>query len=286
MHTGELIELAAIVTARAPLFFHTEHGLPPEIVAQYWSASKCRQQRWGQILKRIADTGSHASDAATDDVNYPQSQAEAYSTVAEILASEVLTRVWTAIVALDERRRQTADAEPVARSVLLGHLETRRRALTLLVRGPFVGSPEGDALNRLRRRSERWNDMLIGYLHLYGDVAEFAFDPEIASEFARDFRGEQGWRQGGVAWSIVFASLRSETRSLLRGVGINQALNDRIAAAILGGLGYDAFDSLGLPKSLWTTRMQSTADSARGWIEQLISADAADVRRRAVFRRP
>ncbi|HVX10635.1 MAG TPA: hypothetical protein VHC22_05605 [Pirellulales bacterium] len=285
MHTGELIELAAIVTARAPLFFQSECGLAPEMVAQYWSASKCRQQRWAQALKRLADPASHEADASTDDANGPQPETDAYSTVAEILASEVLTRVWTAIVTLDDRRRKTADAEPVARSVLLGHLEARRRALTLLVRGPFVGLPAGDALNRLRRRSERWNDMLIGYLHVHGDVAEFAFDADVAGEFARDFRGEQGWRQGGVAWSIVFASLRAETRALSAAASGNQALNDKIAAAIVGALGYDAFDSLGLPRSLWTTRMQSTADSARGWIEQLLSADAADVRRQAAFRR-
>jgi predicted nucleic acid-binding protein len=197
----------------------------------------------------------------------------ACSLLHEILASEVLTRVWSAVVALHDRRTGTADAEPVVRSVWLGHLEARRRALTILVRGPGVDSHEAVVLNHLRRRAERWNDMFIGHLAVHGEVSEFAFDAELADEFARDFRGRHAWQQGGVAWAIVMASLRAESHNAFPDNCPNRDLNDQIGAAILGCFGYDVFDSLGLPRSLWIARMLQTADSARGLIEEMVAAE-------------
>ena len=284
MNLGELIELAAIVAARAPLLIESDRSLAPEAVARYWSASKCRQQRWAQALKQLSAAGGHEPDLSISSDDEPPvsrpSDIDARLLLQEIFASEVLTRVWTAVVALHDRRRQTADAEPVVRSVLLGHLEARRRALTLLVRGPGVHSQEAVDLNRLRRRAERRNDMLMGYLLIHGDVSEFAFDAELAAEFARDFRGEQGWAAGGIAWTVVMASLRAESRAVLSATRPNQDLNDQIGAAILGCFGHDMFDSLGLPRSLWSARMLQTAESAQGLIEHMFAAERIGTRGR------
>jgi hypothetical protein len=254
----------------------SDRSLAPEAVAQYWSASKCRQQRWAQGLKQLSSAGGDrpASPTAADDEPplSPPRDLNVGSLLQEIFASEVLTRVWTAVVTLHNRRNRTADAEPVVRSVLMGHLEARRRALTLLVRGPGIDSHQAVDLNRLRRRAERWTDMLMGHLLLIGEVSEFAFDAELAAEFARDFRGRSDWQQPGIAWAIVMASLRAGTRAL-SATSVSHDLNDQIGAAILGCLGHDAFDSLGLPRSLWIARMLQTADSARGLIEQMFGAE-------------
>ena len=82
----------------------------------------------------------------------------------EILVSEVALRVWTAVLYAYDRRRQTHDAEPIARSVLLGHLEVRARALALLIHSPCLPAEDAVRLNRLRRRAEALDRRPAGHL--------------------------------------------------------------------------------------------------------------------------
>ena len=303
MTSGELIELAAFIAANAPLLIQSERGLPSDSIAQYWSAAKCRQQRWAQAVKQLSCT---VSDAAVQKVNAsraaparPRQTLDAFSLLQEIFESEVLTRVWTAVVALHDRQRKTSDAEPVARSVFMGQLEARRRALKLLMHGPGINAHDAVDLNRLRRRAERWNDMFIGYLSSIEDVLErrqgadtsgglnghdawqprarvameFAFDADLAAEFADDFHARPAERNCKTGWAIVMASLKSGARAAPSLTSPNQDLNQQIGAAILGCFAGDAFDSLGLPRSLWAVRVLHSADSARGLIEQLFAAE-------------
>ncbi|HET6879062.1 MAG TPA: hypothetical protein VFI31_02835 [Pirellulales bacterium] len=277
MTLGELIELAAIAAARAPALIHSNATFAPEYVAQYWSASKCRQQRWSQAIKKFSSDTNFDEAAATEkDTRRAGPAVDARTLLYEILLSEVLTRVWTATVVLHDRQRKTDDAAPIVRSVYLGHLETRRRALSLLVHGPQVARDDATELNRWRRRSERWTDMLLGHLlgsHLlvHDDVSEFAFDAGLAREFARDFAGQCAWRGDGGALAIMLASLKSGCGSLPPVASANHDLNSQIGSAVLGCLGIDSFDSLGIPRSLWTARLLSAADSTRGLVEQLFA---------------
>jgi len=41
----------------------------------------------------------------------------------KFITSEILTRVWTAVVLRTRRRHGADDAEPIAEGVLLGHVE-------------------------------------------------------------------------------------------------------------------------------------------------------------------
>ncbi|HWB08730.1 MAG TPA: hypothetical protein VG826_05885 [Pirellulales bacterium] len=267
MNIGELLELAAVVTARAPRLVGVAAELPSETLERYWSASKCRNERWAQSLRRLANPDDEPPSQELDDC---------VAVLQEILCSEVLTRVWAAVLTAYDRRRRTADAEPVARNVLAGHLEARHRALTLLVRGRNVPSREAAELNRLRRQSERWNDMLIGHLLLTEDVAEFAFDAELAREFADDFRGQAAWREMGVAWTVVAASLRGGFRGVVGRISCNADLNAQIGAAILCTFGHDLLDSFALPSSLWAARVFQTTETAQSMIEKLFAAERGD----------
>ena len=56
----------------------------------------------------------------------------------EILSGEVLTRVWTAVLCLDDRQHGGTEFESLARSIMIGHMEARHRVLLLLVRGPGI----------------------------------------------------------------------------------------------------------------------------------------------------
>lgn len=265
---GELLELAAIITSHAPLLIDGQEPLPTQSLSLYWSASKCLQQRWARALKQALETSKRGDDQSQTQTR--RASAATRALIDEIFAGEVLTRVFAAIVTAHERRRQTTDAEPIVRSVLTGHLESRRRALSLLAGGLPIDSGDGPEINRRRRRAERWNDLFIGRLQAYGDVNEFAFEPETADQFANDFR-EQGRRAEGLGWTLVTASLHAASRGMFAAGGGNRDLRQQIGAAVLGCFGPDAFDALGLPRSLWAARMVHTADSAQGLLERFFA---------------
>ncbi len=177
---------------------------------QYWTASKCRLDRWTRNLKSFAADATQ-SDAATVRMQWPLVR----GVLEEILTGEVLTRVWTAVLCLYDRQHGGNEFESLARSIMIGHLEARHRVLMLIVRGPGINAESAVKLNHLRRRAERWTDLLVGYLARYGDVAEFAIDVDRAVDFSRDleFQTRPGRRAAGMAAAASFAAGGLPTRA-------------------------------------------------------------------------
>lgn len=267
MHVRELVELSAIISTQGLVLIRSAESISSAGIEQYWTASKVRLDRWAWRLKRFVAQ-------ADTDVRRRRSQwPEVRAVLEEILTSEMLTRVWTAVLCAYDRRRGTDVAEPVARSVMIGHMEARHRVLTLMVRGPGIEAEAAVQLNRLRRRVERWTDLLIGRLTGLHDVSEFAFEPSRARDFADDLRCRGGLQGGGQAWRLALASLRVAFRQGLGGESPNADLNARIAESILACFPADQFDSTGLPRSLWLMRLASVAEDTQGMIEDLLSLE-------------
>ncbi|HUY90159.1 MAG TPA: hypothetical protein VMV10_15585 [Pirellulales bacterium] len=284
MHGRELVELAALASAHGLVLIRNDDAsLPIEGLGQYWSASKCRLDRWSRALKAAVPSAPEISTPeisrlerltqSPDGAAAPSYDASLKSVLEEILLSEVLTRVWTALMAaFDERHGQTENA-PVAESVLAGHAEARHGALTLLVQGPGVSSRDALALNQLRRRAERWTDLLVGHICLEHDVSRFAANPETAREFAADLRHHQAWSADNQAWPIMLASLRAAFRQKSSSASPNGDLNQRIAAGVLACLPPELFDATGLVQSLWMTRISRAADDAQGLISAMFAPE-------------
>ena len=281
MHSRELVELAALASAHGLVLIRGgDASLPIEGLGQYWSASKCRQDRWRRALKTAVRPAADASPLerltqapADGPASEPAADCSLQGVLEEILLSEVLTRVWTSLLfAFDERHGKTENA-PVAESVLAGHAEARHGALTLLVQGPGVSSREALALNQLRRRAERWTDLLVGHICLEHDVSRFAANPETALEFASDLRHQRAWSADSQAWPLVLASLRAAFRQGLSEPSPNGDLNRRIAAGVLACLPPELFDATGLVQSLWMTRITRAADDAEGLISAMFALE-------------
>jgi hypothetical protein len=286
MHARDLVELAALVSVHGPVLIESREPIPPAGIEQYWTASKVRLDRWAGGLKRFAQ-------AAETDTRRRQAQWPLFRGVLEeILSGEMLTRVWAAVLCAYDRRRHRDEAEPAARSVLIGHMEARHRVLTLMVRGPGIDAEAAIGLNRIRRRTERWTDLLVGHLAGRYGVSEFAFDPPRAEDFARDFHDRSQRRGGRQAWPLVLASVRMAFRQGLGPESPNAELNARIGAAILSCFPADLFDSTGLMHSLWLMRLRNVTEDAQVLIEDLLAlegpaaappappADAGGARRR------
>lgn len=263
MHARELVELAAILSAHGPMLIEGDQRIPAEGIEQYWTVSKIRLDRWACGLKsfaRRADRDAHRREAQW---------LAARGTLEEILTGEVLTRVWTAVLCAHDRQHDTDDAGPVARSVMIGHMEARHRVLTLMVRGAGIDAESAVKLNRLRGRAERWTDLLVGHLAGKYEVDEFAVDPVRAKDFVEDLQH----RDGRHVWPLVVASLRAAFQRGLSHESPNADLNAQIAAAILACCPSDLFDSVGLLHSLWMTRMANIAEDTQGMIEELLTLD-------------
>ncbi len=267
MHAYNLVQLAALAAAHGSLLVRGADRLSAAGVEQYWAASKCRLDRWSRTLKRYSQIAAGAS-VPWRRAQWPLTR----GLLEEVLTGEMLTRVWAAVLTSFDRAHGSDEAEPIARSVLIGHLEARHRVLTLLVRGPGIETEQAVQLNHLRRRAERWTDLFVGQLGIVGDLGEFAFDPQRAADFAGDSSGRS--RSGERAkWPVLLASLRGAFRQALSPVAINPDLNEQIAAAILACFPPELFDSTGVMKSLWMVRLNHLADDTQGLLGELLAAE-------------
>jgi hypothetical protein len=267
MHCRQLVEIAALLAVHAPRIAQRPGSVPPACVEQYWTASKCRIDRWLRLLRQLA--------AAADQAPRPPATSwpRVRPVLEEIFASELLTRVWTAVAAAYDRARQDQELEPFARNILVSHLAARRRLLALLTDGRTFSVPQAQPLNHLRRRVERWNDMLLAHLADQIDIEELAFDPRRARDFAADLDRDAARGQQRLTSQLVLASIRGSFAQGLADGSPNADLNARIGSAILTAFGEEIGDATGLVTSLWLDRMARTAAHTEGMIEELLRLD-------------
>jgi len=254
MHARELVELAALASMHGSAVIDNDAPLPKPSLERYWTGSKCRLDRWGRSLKQLSDGAHEAND---EDFRQQLGVFE------EIVTGDVLARVWAAVVTGHDRRTDE-DAGAVARTILVGQQEARNRALSLLVNGPLIDSEDAVRLNRLRRKAECWSDLLVGFLSTSTDLTEFAADPVRAGDFAEDFREE-----GARAWTLLFASLRTSFVAAFEFPSPNADLNGEIAAGVISCFQPEVFDSTGLLRSLWISRLQHTTNETQCMIDAL-----------------
>jgi len=281
MRALELVEFAAWVSAHAAVLIEGPSELSATGLAQYWAASRCRLDRWASALKGSAFTPTATvpmqvvgrAHPAIEPSPMPAPRGYLKSVLAEILAGEVLARVWSGVLRGCDHRRGACDAAPVAQSILVGHVEARNRALKFLAHGPGVTSHDAVQLNRLRRQSERWTDLLLGHLTTIVDVSELAFHPTVARDFAADLRPGPGWGVGGQGWLLWLVSWRAGFRRDFGPTSPNADLNAQIASAILACFPPELFDSTGLIQTLGMARLARAADDAQGWITQLFPTE-------------
>lgn len=267
MQPHQMVEVAALLAGQAAVLLRLGLRVSESSLEQYWVTSKCRLDRWGRTLKEY--TRRMQEPAAPRVLLWDAAQ----PVLEEILASEALTRVWTAIGCGLDVQRGESEVGPVVRNIYVGHLEARNRVLNLMLHGRGFGVEPAVALNRLRHRIERWIDLLLGYVHPACDARDFAFDAGRMLEFADDIQHEQLSPGGHFAWQVVVASLRTTFGRSLVCEPANGDLNQRIAAAILSALDAEVFDSTGVFKSLWLLRMSNVAKDTQGMIDSLLADD-------------
>jgi hypothetical protein len=260
MQPAELVELATLAAFHGPTLVVGATGSSLVGLEDYWSASKCRFDRWGTALGRLRRNEYPLFDDCSGN---------ACGLIEEILGSEVLVRIWTAVVTLFDRHRNVQDNEIVVRSVYIGHLELRRRALKLLFGGAGLTSTEAVALNRLRHRLEQWTDMLLAPLAVGDDVKEFAFEEDRLRAQAAELKNDQS----GEKSAFLQTTIRTFAARAFAESAPCPDLNVRVATAVLGGFAPELFDSCGTLRSLWMMRLTKIADDTQRLVTELFRSE-------------
>ena len=133
MHARDLVDVAGLVALNGPLLVCGARPPASAPLEQYWATSRFRFENWTRLLRDYAEMHEPPSPEDLDR------WIEIRAALDEIFVSEILTRVWSAVLVACDRRARTNLAEPIARSVLGSHIEARHRALALLVHGGAVG---------------------------------------------------------------------------------------------------------------------------------------------------
>lgn len=250
-----------MVVTHGPTLVQMPGELPQDGLEDYWVASKTRLDVWARFLRRCSDSTLGA-----------WSRNHLAGTLEEIITSEMLTRTWGAVLAAHDEARQDVLAGPIARSVMLGHVEIRNRGLSLMVSGACLPLPDAVRLNRLVERTERWTDLLVGRLLEQADVAGYAHHPERAKDFAGDMRRRRGEPGSRLVWPLLLSSMRTSYREELFPLQPNPELNERVAAAVVSCFKPEVFDPSGLPRPYWLARMLTVTHDTSMILEEAMAS--------------
>ncbi len=274
MHANQLAEIGSWVAVHsANLVF----GRQPQTLTssnEYWTASKCRLQRWITAIKMFEND---ITDPSEGHDPWPALE----TVVEEILVSEFLTRVWAASVLCHDQYHQSDELHGLAHSTFISHIEARNRAVRLLLMGQALNEKVFDRINLLRRKLERWTDLFMAQLPNLTIAQQFGFSPERIADFYNERRQDAGpavvRRQ-----QVLMASFAADMNAFGRH-SANPAFNRQIAAGVLTCFPSNRFDSTGLPKSARMLWMEKSQNDTQVLVEQLADFETESLEKSTRF---
>lgn len=253
MNLRQSVELAALISSHALQVVESSEAIRKDMLQEYWSQSRVRIHDWLRRLTLYEDelaTGTNQSLATI----WPRIE----FTLRDIFTSDILSRVWTSVLVARDEHRKTVEASPIGRRVFADNFQARRRAMQLMVNGPSVTMSQLAGIDRLRRKSERWADVLLGHLLTRYDVAEFAFDQGRALDFGEEERNNDSPR-GRAVWELILTSVRLAFPTTWNEGDPHCDTRATIASAIVGAMPSDAFHANGPLKSLLESRIERSS---------------------------
>jgi hypothetical protein len=167
----------------------------------------------------------------------------------EIFLAELVTRVWSAALLAFDREYDTNEFGGLAHSIHIAHLEAKNRAMRLLLDDPHVDANTFERLNSLRRKVERWTDLLLSQIPDPAAADSFAF----SKNRVHDFRQENNLQTNdsrSIRQMLFTNAIAEDFGPLVHRCPANPDVNRLIAEGLLTCFPADRFDSTGLPKSV------------------------------------
>ena len=259
MHAWEHVELSLFVGRQAAVLGEAFTPLDDRTLYRYWSCARARLDRWGLAFRRFRKgEGNWGETSGSTDETLVR-------LIEEVLLSEPLVRTLTLLLEQRDRRRGEVMAAPIARSIFMASLDTRRKALDVLLKGELLSGENILSLDALRLRLERWIDVILGRCSTPSDhllLEELAIDPRRARDFTATTHAA-----AVESWPLLHASVRSVLSGRTWGKGINEELNLEVAASVLAMLEPPLFHETGLPRSLFMLRLKNTFQDMQAWLD-------------------
>ena len=268
MHASQLAQIGSWIAVHSRSLIFGNSG-PEELVgANYWTTSKCRLDRWNASLKMFED------DLASEPSHDPWPAIE--TIVEEVFVSEFLTRIWSAAVLAHDNYQHSDELFGLAHSVNISHIESRNRAMRVLLRGQAYNETAFDRLNLLRRKVERWTDLFLVQIGNLDIARMFAFDEKRVEDFFEE-NVEMSSEISARRNQVLIASFTAELQSLRSKWAANPELNRKISSSLLSCFPSDRFDSLGLPKSFGMVLLEKTQHDTQMLVDQLLEIESTSV---------
>jgi hypothetical protein len=267
----QISETAAFASARSAFLIESTAAIPDQHLHDYWKCCRGRTMDW---LRKLDGLISEAS--VTPPEHHIQLWKSAEPIIAEVFVTEILTRVWAAILTASDVHRKESAGGPIARHTLKGHTEARNRSLTLMANTLQVPIAKMSQVDRLRRKAERWSDLLIGHLVLNYQLEEFAFESNRSIEFGQSQMREIIAATDEPVWEFVLAGVRLAFSSVDTVVAPSDVWNRGVVRSVLGSFPADSFDGTGTFKSVRRVRIerpQNDSDKVSGALLQTMNVD-------------
>jgi hypothetical protein len=265
MHSCDLLQLAAILALHGPELAVRQPEHLDANLGSYWLASRRRIDSWNRHLRQLSAATAHAVKIPS-----PANMLE------EIIVSEPLTRVWTAIVVASHQNSQRNKAQAVVENIMNAHLTIRHHAMSLLARHSI--NPETTPLlAQLESRTARWTDLLIAYLEQNHRVSHLAPHPERSLDFAEDLHSQARRPGSHTASAITLAAMRQAICCKISPKSHHANLNFQIGAAIVDSCDAEVLESAGLFDALCAIRIIHTTVSCQKMLSDSLNETSLPV---------
>ncbi|MGQ0634830.1 MAG: hypothetical protein ACT4QC_09485 [Planctomycetaceae bacterium] len=241
MQLRSVVELAALVSAHSPLVIERGRRLPRAALSRFWCAHRVRSRVLAARLDALFDESEDFDSAVT-----PRSWSRTQPLLADALAGDLLVRIWGAILTAADCQANVVWGGPLAKSLMECQQPVRHRVLRLLHEATPASVERLAPVDRLRRRLERWTDVLTGHLVERYGLDEFAFHPERARDFGEEQLRDSWQPQGSRVWDLYLVSLRTSFPETVLPGGRLADLRREQLQAMLAGFEDGAYDATGL----------------------------------------
>jgi hypothetical protein len=262
MRTGDFFDQAVFLASQFEGVVRSSRRLPESALQTYWVVSRGRFDHWGRQLRQCTDLleSTHYAVAPMWRRWTPLLE--------EILISEMVTRLWSALLEAVDERLGVQEFAPIGHSVFGAHIDARRRVLNLLLRGRPSGLSIVWQLNRRRLTAERWTDLLLSQVAERSWLADYAFDPSRV----RRLGGQEG--QAGPGPAVLSAASREVFAESAEVLERHVELHVRMHAAMLECLGPGLCLGEAQLLSDWQARLLTLTEDTQGLLAQWFDESA------------
>ena len=257
MHASDLLQLAAILAVQSPKLKAANVDPAGSYLGSYWSASEQRIDSWNQQLRL------HSKEQTTR-FNLTQ-------ILQEIILSEPLTRIWTAIITSGCDFQDGKEAVAAAKRMMNLHLDVHYRGMALLSRGNGHEETVAD-LVKLEHRTERWTDLLLAHVEQSYPAIHLAPNRERSLDFFQDLQYQSGRAGYGVASAITLSTMRETICCNIAPQSPHASLNFQIGATIVESCEVGELQSEGLFESLWAIRLVNRLAECQKMVASYLSS--------------